>query len=520
MSVQEAVVVDGGRSRTRHECSKFQVRSALRRLQRRFDLRPSGRLDDDTRILMSRGRCGNVDNVLKRQPETVSRQTGSRGRQRRSVDGDGLQLEPEIVGGQTGSGQRQRRGNSNADVQRPELETVLNQAGRSRRLRRSTDDDRDMQPELENTLQHTGSTVRQRINNSTETGSTAQQRIYNTTQRPEMQTVLRLGGIRGQRMRLGEGENETTGSTVQQKINNTTQRPEMQTVLRLSGIMRQRENETNVPVRVPIARRAAEVTPLSAVIDHADLHSRLIPGTDHEPGAALNRRTKMFFEIRKRHRLRIAAEGLEGDPVQRNHTEEELVAIRRRIRNGRAQRAAGIDGEVQTSPQRRRRHRRSISVPSFDEQVNEGPASESASTGFEELVRFQKNGNSPVKWRLLADGVSGKIPLIDQRAILELAFRMWSEVIPLKFHESNSIDVVDMDVIIAFAKRKYLFFIATDADGSRVGIAIIRVCDFISVCVCPHDKTKMAKTKIAKFGTGITILRPPMNIKSKVKGQG
>jgi len=69
-------------------------------------------------------------------------------------------------------------------------------------------------------------------------------------------------------------------------------------------------------------------------------------------------------------------------------------------------------------------------------------------------MRFQKNGNSPVRWRLLADGVSGKIPLIDQRAILELAFRMWSEVIPLKFHESNAVDVVQMDVIIAFAKRK------------------------------------------------------------------
>jgi len=89
-------------------------------------------------------------------------------------------------------------------------------------------------------------------------------------------------------------------------------------------------------------------------------------------------------------------------------------------------------------------------VPSFDDRVNEGPATESGDA----RVRFQKNGNSPVRWRLLADAVSGKIPLIDQRAILELAFRMWSEVIPLKFHESNGVDVVDMDVIIAFAKRE------------------------------------------------------------------
>jgi len=89
--------------------------------------------------------------------------------------------------------------------------------------------------------------------------------------------------------------------------------------------------------------------------------------------------------------------------------------------------------------------------------VNEGP---SATTGLDNRVRFQKNGNSPVRWRLLADGVSGKIPLVDQRAILELAFRMWSEVIPLKFHESNSIDVVNVDVIIAFAKREsFIYFV-------------------------------------------------------------
>jgi len=236
-------------------------------------------------------------------------------------------------------------------------------------------------------------------------------------------------------------------------------RQEPETVLRGSG-------STNLPVnsteganetrgRVAIARRAAEMTSslgsrLSAGIDHTDLHSRLVPGTDHEPGAALTRRTKMFVEIRERHRLQIATEALEGVPARRNHSEEELAAIRQRIRDGYA-RQTDLD-DVSTS--RRRRRRRSISVPSFDDRVNEGPAAESTSPGSTERTRFQKNNNSPVRWRLLADGVSGKIPLIDQRAILELAFRMWSEVIPLKFHETNSVDIVDMDVVIAFAKRE------------------------------------------------------------------
>ena len=43
------------------------------------------------------------------------------------------------------------------------------------------------------------------------------------------------------------------------------------------------------------------------------------------------------------------------------------------------------------------------------------------------------------------------------------------------------------------------------ADGSRVSIAIIRLCDSVcmSVClsVCLHDKTKTAETKINKLGT-------------------
>ena len=51
------------------------------------------------------------------------------------------------------------------------------------------------------------------------------------------------------------------------------------------------------------------------------------------------------------------------------------------------------------------------------------------------------------------------------------------------------------------------------ADGSRVSIAIISICDsvclsvclcvYVCVCVCPHHKTKTAETKIAKLGTGI-----------------
>ena len=321
MAVHEAVAVDGGRTLTRPECSEFEVRVALRRLQRRFDLRPSGRLDDETKRLMSRGRCGNTDADQPRQPETVLR----------------------------------------------------HQAGSRRRRRRSTDESRD-------------------------------------------------------------------------------------------------------PVRVPLERRSAEMTSSvgSTGIDHADLHSRLVPGTEHEPGAALSRRTKMFLEMRERHRIQIAREAVQDGPAGRNHTEEELAAIRRRIREGRARRA-GDQVPASTRHRRRRRRRRSISVPSFDDRVDEDLATDSTSPETYERVRFQKNANRPVRWRLLADGVSGKIPLIDQRAILELAFRMWSEVIPLKFHEANSIDIVNMDVVIAFAKREFVILITIGPILHQVPLRIARL---------------------------------------------
>ena len=52
-----------------------------------------------------------------------------------------------------------------------------------------------------------------------------------------------------------------------------------------------------------------------------------------------------------------------------------------------------------------------------------------------------------------------------------------------------------------------LFWIITHVDGSRVSIAIIRLCDSVcvSVClfVCPHDKTKTAETKIIILGSAI-----------------
>ena len=65
---------------------------------------------------------------------------------------------------------------------------------------------------------------------------------------------------------------------------------------------------------------------------------------------------------------------------------------------------------------------------------------------------FQKKS---VTWRLLTTSLSSHIPTSDQRSTLQLAFRMWSEVIPITFAESTEGPVSKVDIRIAFVTSKY-----------------------------------------------------------------
>jgi len=78
--------------------------------------------------------------------------------------------------------------------------------------------------------------------------------------------------------------------------------------------------------------------------------------------------------------------------------------------------------------------------------VFEGPAGRS--------TRFPKD--RPVRWRLLDDGYSAKIPLAEQKSRLELSFRMWSEVTPIKFVEDRQTSILDIDILIAFGTREFV----------------------------------------------------------------
>lgn len=68
----------------------------------------------------------------------------------------------------------------------------------------------------------------------------------------------------------------------------------------------------------------------------------------------------------------------------------------------------------------------------------------------------QKFTKSDIRWRLLQTGISTRIPLEEQRASLNMAFRMWSEVIPLNFEENVSGDIKAVDIEIAFGRGEII----------------------------------------------------------------
>ncbi|XP_069139651.1 matrix metallopeptidase-21-like [Argopecten irradians] len=67
----------------------------------------------------------------------------------------------------------------------------------------------------------------------------------------------------------------------------------------------------------------------------------------------------------------------------------------------------------------------------------------------------QKFTKHDIAWRLLETGFSTRIPVEEQRASLNLAFRMWSEVIPVRFEETNSGDIRNVDIEIAFGRGSH-----------------------------------------------------------------
>ncbi|KAM4678106.1 matrix metalloproteinase-21-like isoform 1-T3 [Discoglossus pictus] len=67
---------------------------------------------------------------------------------------------------------------------------------------------------------------------------------------------------------------------------------------------------------------------------------------------------------------------------------------------------------------------------------------------------FMGFSRSTLKWRLMGEGYSMQLSILQQRRILALAFRMWSEVIPVQFEEDLTGD--DIDIRIGFGTGQHL----------------------------------------------------------------
>ncbi|XP_029451624.1 matrix metalloproteinase-21-like [Rhinatrema bivittatum] len=61
-----------------------------------------------------------------------------------------------------------------------------------------------------------------------------------------------------------------------------------------------------------------------------------------------------------------------------------------------------------------------------------------------------------VKWRLLGEGYSEWLPTDQQRYILKLAFRIWSEVVPLTFEEDITSPAHEIDIKLGFGTGRHL----------------------------------------------------------------
>ena len=116
------------------------------------------------------------------------------------------------------------------------------------------------------------------------------------------------------------------------------------------------------------------------------------------------------------------------------------------------------------SEEEHQRARRSIQVTATREEA-EGPMNFAGlqisehHTGVEAEVQMEGRHSEMfnkeiIRWRLLTTGYSTRIPVEDQLATLDLAFRMWSEVIPLRFVEDTESDINEVDIEVAFGRGK------------------------------------------------------------------
>ena len=70
-------------------------------------------------------------------------------------------------------------------------------------------------------------------------------------------------------------------------------------------------------------------------------------------------------------------------------------------------------------------------------------------------LRFNLQRQDCIRWRLISEGYSQRLPVAMQRSIFTMAFRMWAEVTPLCFVEVQHGDMSNIDIPIGFGRGQY-----------------------------------------------------------------
>ncbi|XP_018412968.1 PREDICTED: matrix metalloproteinase-21 [Nanorana parkeri] len=78
-----------------------------------------------------------------------------------------------------------------------------------------------------------------------------------------------------------------------------------------------------------------------------------------------------------------------------------------------------------------------------------------------EQEAFQNSGGRVfnkklLKWRMIGEGYSSQMSINEQRYVFRLAFRMWSEVMPLDFEEDNTSPLSQIDIKLGFGRGRHL----------------------------------------------------------------
>ncbi|XP_063819378.1 matrix metalloproteinase-21 [Pseudophryne corroboree] len=61
-----------------------------------------------------------------------------------------------------------------------------------------------------------------------------------------------------------------------------------------------------------------------------------------------------------------------------------------------------------------------------------------------------------LRWRMIGEGYSSQLSINEQRYVFRLAFRMWSEVMPLDFEEDNTSHLSQIDIKLGFGRGRHL----------------------------------------------------------------